>query len=327
MKRRAPQPIFLISLTLAALFGVTPPSAAELPAPAAPKKTPAAKSPAAPSKTAAHAPAPSKALPAKLPKPTASLAKKAPTKAPALEAKKYYQVQPGETLYSISVKTGQVFQNLAQWNRLPSPYRVSEGQTLQLFEPPEEPVPEQKQANPIPAPEKRDAVQKFTIPPLKKTAPNVIINPRKASNTAAASKSAPLAEKKRDTPVTDKKMVKLGFRWPITGRILRSFAQSNKQGIDIESKNKQSVVAAAAGRVVYIGQGLSNLKNLLIIQHNGPYLTAYANNSRILVKEDQNVAAGQAVAEIGTAANGPYSLHFQIRKNGTPVDPLNFLAK
>ncbi|MDD5273795.1 MAG: peptidoglycan DD-metalloendopeptidase family protein [Methylovulum sp.] len=307
MKRQLIKPIFLFSLTLANIVsGQTPDKAMAQQAhpPTTAKKT-----------AAAQAPKPNKA---KIP--TGSIRKKPPATV------KYYQVKPGETLYSISVKTGQVFQNLAQWNNLPSPYQVKEGQILTLSPPPEE--QEQSQAKPVPVKEKREAVQKFTIPPTKKPPIPAIIKAPKAAPPKPIRKVPALVEKKTSIPIADKKMLKLAFRWPMNGVVVKSFTQSNHQGIDIENKTgKQAVLAAETGRVVYTGQGLSSLKNLIIIQHNEQYLTAYANNSHVLVKEEQRVAAGQRIAELSAPANKPNILHFQIRKNGIPVNPLNLLPK
>ncbi len=309
MKRRLIKPIFLFSLTLANVVSGQMPDktvAQQTRPPAATKKT-----------AAAQAPKPNKAKIS-----TSSTRKKTPATG------KYYQVKPGETLYSISVKTGQVFQNLAQWNNLPSPYQVKEGQVITLSPPPEEPEPEQNLANPVPVKEKREAVQKFTITPTKKSPIPVIIKAPKAVPPTPLRKSPALVEKKTSIPIADKKMLKLTFRWPINGVVVKNFMQSNHQGIDIENQTgKQAVVAAETGRVVYTGQGLSSLKNLIIIQHNGQYLTAYANNSHVFVKEEQQVAAGQRIAELRTVTNKPNILHFQIRKNGIPVNPLNLLPK
>lgn len=277
--------------------------------------------------------------------------------APAAEAKKYYQVKPGETLYSVSVKTGQVFQNLAQWNSLPSPYQVKEGQVLKLFDPSaeeeskEEPQPpavaEKKEVKPLPGKEKSDASPKNIVPAAKKSpappmAPPTIIKPahpkvRPPITPSPNQGKGPVAIKEKTTvPIVGEKMLKLepkalkklSFKWPMNGPVVKNFAQSNNQGIDIENKiEKRPVLAAEAGRVVYTGQGLSSLKNLIIIQHTQQYLTAYANNSRVLVNEDQQVKAGQRIAELDASANKANTLHFEIRKNGTPVNPLTLLTK
>ncbi|PPD41132.1 MAG: hypothetical protein CTY16_16555 [Methylobacter sp.] len=244
-----------------------------------------------------------------------------------LDPRKYYQVKSGDTLYSISVSSGHVFQDLAQWNHLPSPYQVRAGQILQLFNSPEEPATHPNQVKPSPAKENRPEPPKPKIPTTKKPSAPVIAPLTKQAKAPAAIKQPAVTEKKSAIPIDNKKVLKLNFKWPINGRVIKSFSQSNNQGIDIESTaGKQSVVAAEAGQIVYTGSGLSNLKNLVIIKHNQQYLTAYANNSRVIVHEEQQVKAGQLIAEMN-ASKKPGALHFQIRKNGAPVDPLNFLPK
>ncbi|MDD2722493.1 MAG: peptidoglycan DD-metalloendopeptidase family protein [Methylovulum sp.] len=245
-----------------------------------------------------------------------------------LDPKKYYLVKTGDSLYSISVKTGQIFQNLAQWNYLPSPYQVREGQILKLFQPPAPPQTNKTQANTTAIKKNRDGIQKTTIFVTKKPSTPVIIKPQKSQSPVTIGKTLAIEQKTPNISIANKKMLKSGFKWPINGRVIKGFTQTNNQGIDIENKSgKQPVLAAQAGLVVYTGQGLSNLKNLIIIKHSGDYLTAYSNNSRVIVNEDQQVKTGQRIAEIVPPNNKPSVLHFQIRKNGIPVNPLKLLPK
>ena len=123
------------------------------------------------------------------------------------------------------------------------------------------------------------------------------------------------------------KQLALNFGWPIKGKVLKSFSPSHNKGIDIAGKKGQSVKATEAGKVVYDGQGLIGFGKLLIIKHNNNYLSAYANNSRLLANEGQQVQKGQVIAEIGGAGIKRTSLHFEIRKNGKPVNPLKLLPK
>jgi lipoprotein NlpD len=135
------------------------------------------------------------------------------------------------------------------------------------------------------------------------------------------------SQKKSIIPFKDKKKLTLNFDWPMQGKVLRSFSPSHNKGIDIAGKQKQSVKATEAGTVVYGGQGLIGFGQLLIIKHNAFYLSAYANNSQLLVKKGQYVQKGQLIAEVGKAGIKRSSLHFEIRKNGKPLNPLNFLPK
>lgn len=122
-------------------------------------------------------------------------------------------------------------------------------------------------------------------------------------------------------------MLELSFGWPIKGRVLKRFSPPRNKGIDIAGKQGQSIKATEAGKVVYGGQGLIGFGKLLIIKHNSEYLSAYANNSRLLVNEGQHVQKGQAVAEVGNVGIKRTSLHFEIRKNGKPLNPLKLLPK
>ena len=120
-------------------------------------------------------------------------------------------------------------------------------------------------------------------------------------------------------------MLKLAWQWPIRGRLVKSFSQTGNKGIDISGKIGQSIKAAANGKVVYRGHGLIGYGNLLIIKHNYLYLSAYANNRRLLVKEGQDIKKGQVIAEMGLGKGKKAALHFEIRKNGKSVNPLNYL--
>jgi murein DD-endopeptidase MepM/ murein hydrolase activator NlpD len=127
--------------------------------------------------------------------------------------------------------------------------------------------------------------------------------------------------------IDNKKMVELNFGWPIKGKVLKGFSLSRNKGIDITGKKGQSVKATERGKVVYGGQGLIGYGKLLIIRHNEVYLSAYANASRLLVKEGQHVEKGQVIAEMGDVGIKRTSLHFEIRKNGKAVNPLTLLPK
>jgi lipoprotein NlpD len=253
-----------------------------------------------------------------LPTPSAVTAPHKKTKNPA-DSKKYYQVKEGDTLYSVGVNSGQGHQNLALWNNLPPPYTVKTGQLLKLFDP-SAALLGQADSSPKYA---RDSVQKVSVTATNK--PSAATVATLQPSIAPLVNQQPIARKKK-TSISDgnKKMLQLSFQWPLRGGISKSFRQSHNQGIDIENTaGNQSVLAAEAGQVVYAGQGLSSLKNLIIIKHNEHYLTAYANDSRLLVNEEQQVKAGQAIAEIEAMV----ALHFQIRKNGVPVNPLSLLPR
>jgi lipoprotein NlpD len=248
-----------------------------------------------------------------------------------LDPKKYYQVRNGDNLDSISKKSGQSFKNLAKWNHLSPPYAVQNGQILNLFDlsgpTPAKQQPLQQTAPGISLNKKnRDGIQKSTISLAKnKQITNIISSPE---NSAVLISDKEKTEAPKKAVSKKGKSAPLSFKWPINGKIIKGFSKSNNQGIDIENKMaKQTVIAAEAGQVVYAGSGLSNLKNLIIIKHDQQYLTAYANNSKLLVTEEQHVKTGQTIAEITTQPKKNSTLHFEIRKNGTPINPMNLLSK
>lgn len=248
-----------------------------------------------------------------------------------LDPKKYYQVKTGENLDAISKRSGQSAKNLAKWNHLAPPYAVQSGQILNLFDlsgptPAKPPNLKQNAANIDPNKKKRDGLQKSTNSVVKSKQIATIISSPEKPTALASDKEKNKASHKAATKKG--KTAQLSFKWPINGNIVKGFSTSNNQGIDIENKMpKQSVLASEAGQVVYAGSGLSNLKNLIIIKHDQQYLTAYANNSKLLVTEEQQVKTGQIIAEITTQAKKNNALHFEIRKNGTPVNPMNLLSK
>jgi len=147
----------------------------------------------------------------------------------------------------------------------------------------------------------------------------------KRHNPDHADRTTNKKQRKSIVSIDNKKMVELNFGWPIKGRVLKSFSPSRNKGIDIAGKRGQPVKATEAGKVVYGGQGLIGFGKLLIIMHNNDYLSAYANNSRLLVNEGQHVEKGQVIAEVGGVGIKRMSLHFEIRKKGKPVNPLKIL--
>ncbi len=134
-------------------------------------------------------------------------------------------------------------------------------------------------------------------------------------------------EKTSIISIDNKKVLKLNFQLPIKGRISRNFSQTDNKGIDITGKAGQAVKAAEAGKAVYCGQGLAGFGNLVIIKHNETYLSAYANNSKLYVKEGQRVEKGQTIGQVGSTGLKKAALHFEIRKNGIPINPLTLMPK
>lgn len=237
----------------------------------------------------------------------------------------YHLVQPGETLETISETVNLEARLLAKWNHLAPPYRLKVGQKISLFNP-NSTAESKAQAN---ATRKGKSLQpKQALIPAEK--PPLIVNKpinKKPIEEIVDEKSLVAREKKSTISNDNEKMLKLNFQWPIKGKVLKPFSQSHNKGVDIAGSSGQQVAAAEAGKVVYSGQGLLGYGNLLIIKHNELYLSAYGNNSQLLVAEGDVVNKGQAIAEIGQIGSKRPALHFEIRKNGKPLNPLNFLSK
>lgn len=251
-----------------------------------------------------------------LPAETAPHSKIKPTSpAPKSVAPKgYYTVKLGDSLAKVSSETGIALKDLIEWNHLTPPYTIYLGAQLKLFANIKQTPPASEKPN----------------QPIKKTEQSVTQS-AKPNNKTTANKPlhAPIAgqekEKKSTISNTQQKVLKLSFKWPLTGRLLRTFNETNKQGIEIENKTqRQKVLAAADGAVVYVGKELSAFRNLVIIKHSADYLSAYANTSRLLIKEGRKVKTGDVIAEMDNVAKKNV-LHFEIRKNGYPVDPIKLL--
>jgi len=183
--------------------------------------------------------------------------------------------------------------------------------------------------------------------PSKNTATKIINSPQKKIFISSSKKNQPAyhplltrpktspparkygidSQKKPIISTDNETVLKLNFQWPIKGKVIKNFPQSDDKGIDIAGKLGQAVSAAEAGKVVYSGQGLLGYGNLLIIKHNDLYLSAYANNSQLLVAEGHSVKKGQHIALVGQVGSNQASLHFEIRKNGKPVNPFSLLPE
>ena len=219
----------------------------------------------------------------------------------------YHIVTKGDTLYSIAWRYNFDYKDLANWNQVKSPHTIYPGQMIRL-----KPVPKKKGL-----PLKKPAViAKKT--PAKKDIPRKITKP--------IQKKAKVATKKPGSKtIFPKGPVK--WSWPAKGKIVKSNSPTSKKGIDISGSSGQRIKAAAAGEVVYSGGGLLGYGKLIIIKHNETYLSAYAYNSKLLVKEGDRVNAGEAISEMGQDHSGRPVLHFEIRQNGKPINPSKYLPK
>jgi len=217
----------------------------------------------------------------------------------------YYRIRSGDTLHKIARRYKVSHKKLAQWNDLDPPFNIYAGALLRV----ESPTPKR---SPKPTSRGDTRTAKATNPSTKRDGTAV--------KTAAATSA-------RTRGGTVKTVSGLRWRWPVKGRIVQKYrgGDRTRQSIRIAGRPGQKVLAAEAGTVVYSGSGLKGYGNLIILKHNDKYLSAYGFNRRLLVNEGAKVKRGQDIAEIGQASGGGYLLHFEIRRNGSAVDPLKYL--
>ena len=244
-----------------------------------------------------------------------------------MPARGEYVVVRGDTLYGIAFRHGQDFRDLARRNRIPSPYTIYPGQRLRLSDDRVAATP------PAPRPTPPPAAGTTTRPPAQVAAPAQPSTPAPTAPVTApapASTPAPPPAAPVTTPVASgpsRSVQGIGWRWPASGQIVGKYVSGDptRQGLNIAGNAGQAVNAAADGDVVYSGSGLIGYGELVIIKHSDTFLSAYGHNRKRLVSEGQRVRAGQQIAEMGRSGAARDMLHFEIRKNGKPVDPLPFL--
>lgn len=221
----------------------------------------------------------------------------------------YYTVKAGDTLFRIALDSGQNWRDIQTWNNLTNPNALEVGQVLRV-QPPGSSTAAAAPTGPTTSPVTSSGVA--SRPLTESTPPPAASNsPTPPPTPAPAPPSAGNDE--------------IGFIWPAQGTVITPFDEANNKGVSIAGKVGDAVMAAADGRVVYAGAGLRGYGNLIILKHNNTYLTAYAHNRTLLVKEDQSVQKGQKIAEMGNSDADRVKLHFEIRRQGKPVDPAKLL--
>ena len=213
----------------------------------------------------------------------------------------YYTVKPGDTLIRIGMDNGQSWRDIIRWNKLDNPNLIETGQVLRVVPPATEAA----------------VVRPAVSPTASASSASVPAAPMPVASAPATS-VAPAAPSAAEESIS--------FQWPARGNLLSGFDESKNKGVDIGGKAGDPVLAAADGRVVYAGAGLRGYGNLIILKHNNTYLTAYAHNQTLLVKEDQVIKRGQKIAEMGNSDADQVKLHFEIRRQGKPVDPAKYLS-
>jgi lipoprotein NlpD len=231
----------------------------------------------------------------------------------------YYTVRPGDTLLRIALENGQNHRDIARWNNLENINVIEVGQVLRVIAPAGPPGSDIAVVRPVTP----GSATPMPMPPAS-SASSAASAPRAAASAPpAAAAPAPAAP----PPVVASGEDELPWSWPTPGSpaVLAGFDEVKNKGLDIAGKAGDPVLAAADGRVVYAGAGLRGYGNLIILKHNNTYLTAYAHNQALLVKEDQAVKKGQKIAEMGSSDTDRVKLHFEIRRQGKPVDPARYL--
>ena len=223
----------------------------------------------------------------------------------------YYSVKPGDTLIRVGLENGQNWKDIVRWNNLDNPNIIEVGQVLRVVPPGTDPAA--VSARPV-------AQARVEVRPLD----------AKPAATAASATAAVVAAAPPPTPAAPLAQVLQGdddiaWMWPASGAVASPFVEGTSKGVSILGKAGDAVLAAADGRVIYAGSGMRAYGNLLILKHNNSYLTAYAHNQTLLVKEDQMVKKGQRIADMGSSDSDRVQLHFELRKMGKPVDPVKLL--
>jgi lipoprotein NlpD len=240
-----------------------------------------------------------------------------------------YTVQRGDTLYSIAFRYGLDYRKVAAGNGMSAPYTIYPGQKLKLRE--AEVVASSRASTKPAASRPTTRTGKPASSTYKTPAPIAKVPAVKPSSPKPSVASAPRPMPK-PAPVPSSSSAGMtkgtpAWRWPSSGRVVRRYSSSVHKGIDLSGSKGDPVQAVAAGRIVYAGTGIVGFGELLIVKHNDTYLSAYGHNSRLLVAEGDAVKAGQRIAEKGDTGTDSVKLHFEIRREGKPVDPLKLLPK
>ena len=234
-----------------------------------------------------------------------------------------YVVKRGDTLYSIAFRYGWDYKALGARNNIPPPYTIRPGQVLRFDGQAGSPAVASAPA-PTVVTRSNSTSSSSTTTIIRRTVVAPAAVTPGVSSPESSSATAPVS-----TPVPAGEVVAGGWTWPANGVLIGKFASNGSlnKGIDIAGDLGQPVFAASDGSVVYAGSGLRGYGELVIIKHSDTYVSAYGHNRRLLVREGQQVKAGQTIAEMGSTGTDRVKLHFEIRRQGKPVDPMQFLPR
>tara|TARA_B100001057_G_scaffold82732_1_gene78324 strand:- start:130 stop:1011 length:882 start_codon:yes stop_codon:yes gene_type:complete len=239
----------------------------------------------------------------------------------ALAAGPDYVVEPGDTLYAVAFRLGMDYRTLASLNNIDPPYVIRVGQSLRTStDAALRGAPAASEANPSEA----SAMQRVSETTAENAAGNATAT---AKSAATRSEADPLSHtlSPAQTPTPNAPVGR--WFWPAEGIVIRAYSAERHKGIDLVGERGSPVMATAAGVVVYAGTGVTGYGALLIVKHNDTYLSAYGHNDALLAAEGQHVDAGQVIARMGSTSSDSVKLHFEIRRNGLPVNPTSLLPK
>ena len=234
----------------------------------------------------------------------------------------YYTVKPGDTLLRVALETGQNWRDLVRWNNLDNPNLLEVGQVLRVVPPAADAAAATPRAV---ANAGRVESKPLDARSAGTSAASGASAAASTTTASAAPEAAPAAPSAPDTPAATRDADAITWAWPASGTVVAGFEEGRNKGLTIAGKAGDPVVAAGDGRVVYAGSSLRGYGNLVIVKHSDLFLTAYAHNQVLLVKDDQVVRRGQKIAEMGSTDAERVQLHFEIRRQGKPVDPAKLL--
>jgi lipoprotein NlpD len=246
----------------------------------------------------------------------------------------YHTVRRGDTLYSIALEYGQAYRDVAAWNQIDNPNMIRVGQQLRIAPPEGVAVAKPIEAQPAIEARPLETTRRQPSTDVLKREPKGGKQPFSEQALAAVQKEEP--PRREPAPATVAKAEpkpaepaagggEFSWTWPSPGRVIAQYVDGGNKGIDIEGNVGDAVVAAEGGKVTYAGSGIRGYGNLLILQHPGGLSSVYAHNNRLIAKEGQQVSRGQKIAELGNSDAEQPKLHFEIRRQGKPIDPLRLL--
>jgi lipoprotein NlpD len=211
-------------------------------------------------------------------------------------------VKRGDTLIRIALDNGQSYRDIAAWNNITDPNLIEVDQVLRVKPPP--------------------SSARVVTKPIEPIKP---VDSKASTDKKVAAKKVEEKEVASAEPKADAVDPPIKLSWPAKGKVVDEFNEAKNKGIDIAGKMGEPIQAAADGKVVYAGNSLRGYGNLVIIKHDNTYLTAYAHNRTLVVKEGESVRKGQRIAEMGDSDANMVKLHFEVRMNGKPVNPMQYL--